>query len=105
MLVQLSVFSARASARMRAMHSVWKTDVALTLSSCAKCMLMIGRCFHCGESSVITSPAVAVGLSRSGDSSISQLQLTVVLCIRSVSEDFYLVESAVLHQVTDHCDD
>ena len=27
---------------------------------------MIGRCFHSGESFVITSPAVAVGLSRSG---------------------------------------
>ena len=64
-------FSARANARMRVRHSVWNTEVALTLSSCAKCMLIIGRCFHCGESSVITSPAVAIGLSRSGDSIIS----------------------------------
>ena len=70
MLVQFKTFSARASARMRAMHSVWNTEVALTLSSCAKCMLMIDRCFHSDESSVITSPAVAVGLSRSGDSMI-----------------------------------
>ena len=70
MLVQLRDFSARASARMRARHSVWNTEVALTLSSCEKWILMIGRCFHSGESSVITSPAVAVGLSRSGDSII-----------------------------------
>ncbi len=60
MLVQLMAFSARASARMRARHSVRNTKVELTLSSCDKCMLMIGRCFHCGESSVITSPAVTL---------------------------------------------
>ena len=67
--VQFSDFSARARALISARHSIWKTDVALTLSSCAKCMLITGRCFHCGESSVMTMPAVAVDLVRSGESS------------------------------------
>ena len=64
---------------------------------------MIGRCFHSGESSVITSPAVAVGLSRSGDS--IPLQLVVVFSVRSVGEDFYSVEAIVFHEVADHFDD
>jgi len=99
--VQLIAFSASASARMSARHSMWNTDVALTLSSWEKCMLITGLCFQFGESSVRTIPAVAVGFIRSGE-------LSVVcrgsLC--SVKEPsvniFTLLRSLSFYQVCDH---
>ena len=67
---QFNSLSLKASASVSARHSIWKTDVAFTLLSWAKCTLMTGRCFHWSEASVITRPAVAIGAQRSGDSKI-----------------------------------